>query len=268
MSTEDSLSSLLGKKIFFLHPSVVVLNGIVQELIQQEFEVYVVRDHAALQRILKQFPDSIVLVDIDEGINERDWELWIRGVMGNRDTREVKIGVLSGNNNEELQKKYLEDVKVACGYTVLKKSLDVSLRQILEILKTADAKGRRKYLRATIEEGSPATVNMPYNSVFINGLIKDISTVGFSAVFEGDPELAKNSLFQDVQLKLQSMLLKTEGIVFGSRMDQLTKIYVILFTQRIDPSVRTRIRKYIQQTFQTKMDTLLKQSNMRQPGSA
>ena len=36
------------------------------------------------------------------------------------------------------------------------------------------------------------------------------------------------------------------------------KIYVVLFTQRIDPDVRTRIRKYIQQNLQVKMDTELK----------
>jgi hypothetical protein len=267
MSNENDSSDILGKKVFFLYPSAAVQNEIVQELIQQEFEVYVAKNHGALQRVLKQFPDSIVLADIDEGISERDWELWIRGVMGNQSTKEVKIGILSGSKDEELQRKYLDDIKVPCGYTVLKKDLSVAIRQILEALKTVDAKGRRKYLRATMEDGAPATVNMPYNNAFIKGTIKDISTVGFSASFEGDPELAKNSLFQDVQIKLQSMLLKAEGIVFGSRMDEFRKIYVVLFTQRIDPSVRSRIRKYIQQTLQAKMDTLLKQGNMRQPGS-
>jgi hypothetical protein len=264
MSNENGSSALLGKKVFFLYPSVVVVSDIVQELIQQEFEVYVAKDHGALQRVLKQFPDSIVLADIDEGINEKDWELWIRGVMSNQGTKEVKIGVLSGNRGEEFQKKYLEDIKVACGYTILKKDPAGSIRQILEALKKEDAKGRRKYLRATMEEGAPATVNMPHNNTFIKGVIRDISTVGFSASFEEDPELTKNSLFQDVQIKLQSMLLKTEGIVFGSRTDELHKTYVILFTQRIDPSVRTRIRKYIQQTFQAKMDVLLKQAAEKQ----
>jgi hypothetical protein len=149
---------------------------------------------------------------------------------------------------------------VACGYTVLKKDLSVPMRQILEILKTEEAKGRRKYLRAGIENSASATVNMPYNSVFLNGVIKDISTVGFSALFEEDPEMTKKSLFQNIQVKLQSTILKVEGIVFGSRMEEFRKLYVILFTQRIDPSVRTRIRKYIQQIFQTQMDALLKQA--------
>jgi hypothetical protein len=54
------------------------------------------------------------------------------------------------------------------------------------------------------------------------------------------------------------MLLKAEGIVFGSRMDGLEKIYVILFTQRIDPDVRIKIRRYIQSNLQAKMDGELK----------
>ena len=70
--------------------------------------------------------------------------------------------------------------------------------------------------------------------------------------------MAKNTLFQNIQIKLQSMLLKVEGIVFGARMDGPSKIYVILFTKRIDPEIRTKIRKYIQQNLQTKMDAELK----------
>jgi len=34
----------------------------------------------------------------------------------------------------------------------------------------------------------------------------------------------------------------------------LEKIYVVLFTQRIDPEVRIKIRKYIQRNLQNKMD--------------
>jgi hypothetical protein len=121
-----------------------------------------------------------------------------------------------------------------------------------------DAKGRRKYLRATSDNEAMTTVNFPLDSVFINGTLKDISTVGFSCAFERDPSLEKNAIFQNIQVKLQSQLLKVEGIVFGSRLDGAAKIYVVIFTQRIDPDVRTKIRKYIQQNFQAKMDMELK----------
>jgi hypothetical protein len=82
--------------------------------------------------------------------------------------------------------------------------------------------------------------------------------VGLSCTFAEDPELAKNTLVQNIQVKLQSTLLKMEGIVFGSRPDGASKIYVILFTQRIDPDTRSKIRTYIQHNYQTKMDAELK----------
>ncbi|MDR1318379.1 MAG: PilZ domain-containing protein [Treponema sp.] len=251
-------TGLVGKKIFFLHPSAVVQNKVVTELIQQEFEVYIIKQHDKVKQLLKSYPDSIVFADIDEWMSEKNWEAWIREVLGDPETSGAAIGILSANDDDLLQRKYINSVRVRCGYTVLCSDLNVSINYILEILKAADAKGRRKYIRITTENMTNTTVNFPVNGTFVNGLIKDISVVGFSCTFDKDPELVKNTLFKDIQIKLQSQLLKAEGIVFGSRMDGLVKIYVVLFTQRIDPAVRTKIRKYIQQSLQDKMDNDLK----------
>jgi hypothetical protein len=170
----------------------------------------------------------------------------------------VKLGILSATDNEVLQRKYINSVKVQCGYTIIKSDINKSVKQLLDILKALNAKGRRKYVRATSENEALTTLNLPHNGAYINGVVKDISVVGLSCVFSEDPELEKNSLCPNIQIKLQSMILKAEGIVFGSRMDGLEKIYVILFTQRIDPDVRTKIRKYIQSNLQAKMDGELK----------
>jgi hypothetical protein len=258
MNGANSPSDLLGKKIFFLYPSAVIQNEVAAELIQQEYEVYTVRDHAALRKILKRYPDSIVFADIDEGMSEKDWEAWIRGVLSDAEISRVGIGILSVNNDEVLQRKYINSVKVQCGYTVLKSDLKNSIHQVLEILKAVDAKGRRKYLRATTEQENLTTINLPLNGTFVNGTVKDISVVGLSCAFAEDPGLTKNTLFQNIQVKLQTMLLKVEGIVFGSRMDGASRVYVVLFTKRVDPDTRTKIRKYIQQNLQAKMDAELK----------
>jgi hypothetical protein len=245
---------ILGRKLFFLYPSALIQNQVVAELIQQEFEVYVVKDHVKLRQILKKYPNSIVFANINDGISEKEWEAWILGVMGDPETAGVDIGIVCSGDNETLKRKYLTQVKIRCGYTVLKSDLNPAIKQIQEILKAVDAKGRRKYIRAVADKESKTTVNFPINGTFINGIIKDISVVGFSCAFNEDPGFAKNSLFQDLQLKLQTILLKVEGIVFGSRIEGETKIYVVLFTQRIDPEVKTKIRKFIQSTLQAKMD--------------
>lgn len=257
MANEGS-EDILGRKLFFLYPSALIQNQIAAELVQQEFEVYLVKDHGKLRRILKQFPNSIVFINIYDGMPEKEWEGWILGVMRDPELTGVSIGIICSTDDENLKRKYLLQLKLPCGYTVLKSDLTIAMRALMEILRTADAKGRRKYLRATMENEANTTVNLPLNGIFINGTIIDISVVGISCIFTADPDLQKNTLFQDIQIKLQTNLLKAEGIVYGSRMEGESKIYVILFTKRVDPDVCSRIRKYIQQNLQGKMDLLLK----------
>ena len=250
-------TEIQGRKIFFLHPSAVVMNRVIEELAQQEFEVYIAKDHHKIKRVLQKFPDSIVFIDINEGgVTEAEWENWVRTISGA--LPDVAIGVISGIKKEDIIKKYVDVLKVKCGYTVLKSDLNQSIIQILDHLKNVDAKGRRKYIRAVIESPAVAMINFNHNSNYINGNIKDISVVGISCAFNQDPNLAKNTLFKDIQIKLQTTIIKVEAIVFGSRLEGKLKTYVFLFTKRVDPDVRSKIRKYIQQTLQSKLDPLLK----------
>jgi len=255
MSESGQNSDITGKKVFFLSPTAVVQNRVVGELVQHEYEIYIAKDRDKLKRVLSKNPDSIVFVDINEQLPENQWDIWITGLMEAPDTKNVSIGILTSNDDEQIQRKYALALKVACGYTVLGHNLDKTIATLVSILQAAGAKGRRKYIRAIIERGEAnATVNLSLNGTFINGLIKDISVVGISCTLNDNPDISKNALFKDIQIRLQTHLLKVEGIVFGSRMEGEEKIYVVLFTQRIDPDVRTKIRKYIQQNLQSKMD--------------
>lgn len=258
MEKTDSNSNVVGKKIFFLCPTVVVQNRIITELIQQEYEVYVAKNKDTLKKVLRKYPDSVVLVDIDEQMPEGQWDIWITGVMEASDTKDVAIGIVTANDDEQIKRKYLLAIKVPCGYTVVKSDLRKTITNLMAALQSVDAKGRRKYIRVTPERDTNTTINLPLNGSFINGQIRDISTVGISCTLENNPDISKNTLIKDAQIKLQSSLLKIEGIVFGSRKEGLEKIYVILFTQRIDPEVRTKIHKYIQSYLQHKMDDELK----------
>jgi hypothetical protein len=254
MGDEANNIEVLGKKIFFLYPSVLIQNELAEELIEQEFEVYIVKDHEKLRKILKKYPESVVLVNINDRLTENECETWIRGIMGSSETSKVDIGVLSSVADEALQHKYLNVLKIPCGYIPVKSSdVQKAIRQLLEALKTAKARGLRKYIRATSENEALTAINLPINGRFVNGTIKDISTMGLSCTFEEDPELGKNTLCQDVQVKLQTMILKVEGIIFGFREEEGIKIYVLVFTQRTDPAVRSKIRKYVQATLQNKI---------------
>jgi hypothetical protein len=254
MSDDNDPTAITGKKIFFLYPSALIQNEIAAGLVQRELEVYIVKDHVRLRRILKRYPDSIVWVNIDNGMPEKEWDGWIRNILNDSATANIVFGILSSESNGVLGLKYTEVIKVKCGYVVVKKDTRSAIIQIFERLKAVDAWGRRKYIRVTSDNEALTTINLPYNNDFIKGVIKDISVAGLSCCFSEDPNIDKNSLISNIQIKLQSVLLKAEGIVFGSRMDGLDKIYVIIFTQRTDPEVRVKIRKFVQASLQVRMD--------------
>jgi hypothetical protein len=247
-------SNIVGRKIFFLYPSRIMLNGVADELIQQEYEVYIVRDHEKMRKALKEFPESIVFVNIDEGMPEKDWDAWIGGVMRDPPTAKVGIGVLTASANESLERKYINKIRLQCGFTVVRTDFMPAIRKLYVILQSANARGRRKYIRVNTENETMTIINIPHNGRFIEGTIKDISVVGLSCTFNDDPGLEKNSLCQNMQIKLGSALLKAEAIVFGSREGEFARVYVFLFTQRTDPDMRVRIRKFNQSVLQARMD--------------
>ncbi|MDR2702497.1 MAG: PilZ domain-containing protein [Spirochaetaceae bacterium] len=254
----DDNAALTGKMIFFVHPSAFVQNVIIEELVQQEYEVYIVKDETKLQKILKNHTNSIVLASIDETLSAAKWEAWIRQIMGEQATRDVDVGILSSTNSDDARRLYINTLKVSCGFIHVKTDKTKVVDVLLAMLKAADAKGRRKYIRADTRDEKMTTINLPTKNGFVTGEIRDISVVGLACTFPEDPELVKNELFPNIQIKLQGVLIKAEGIVFGFRMDGPDKVYVFLFTAKVDPAVRVKIRTYIQKNLQIKMDEEMK----------
>jgi hypothetical protein len=254
----DDNAAVTGKMIFFVHPSAFVQNVIIEELVQQEYEVYVVKDETKLQKILKNHTNSIIFASIDETLSAAKWEAWIRQIMGEQATRRVDVGILSNTNSDDARHLYIDTLKVSCGFIHVKTDKTKVVEALLITLKAAEAKGRRKYIRVDTRDEKMTTINLPSKSGFVTGEIRDISVVGLACTFPEDPELSKNALFPDIQIKLQGVLIKAEGIVFGFRMDGPDKVYVFLFTSKVDPAVRTKIRTYIQKNLQAKMDEEMK----------
>ena len=255
--SETSSADSLGRKVFFLHPAAYVQNQIISELAQEEFEVYIIKDEAKIRNGLINYPDSILIASIQEAMKENVWEGLIKNVIETPQTANVDIGIIASRTDEELKRKYMQQYKIRCGFTVIKSDLNEAIRQLVNLLNGVNAKGRRKYLRLAAEKDSNITVNLPLNGTYVNGVIKDISVMGFSCVFAEDFQLTPKKLLSDMQLRLQSTLVKAEGVVLGSRMDGSEKQYVVILTQRVDPSVKVKIRKFIQTSLQSRMDQVL-----------
>ena len=253
---ENSSTDSIGRKVFFLYPSLLMRTQIAEGLALEEFEVYSVKDEIKLSRVLKKYSDSIVFANISDGMSESAWEDWIRSIMMDSETANIDIGIIAYGENATMRHKYIELLRVRCGFTVIKPDISATVKQLASILNDINAKGRRKYVRVMTDKEPDVTVSLPTNGTFVNGVIKDISTAAFSfsCSFEQDPELVKNSHFTGIHIRLQTQYLKVNGMVLGSRMQGTEKIYVILLSQHTPPDVQTVIRKFTRTLLQSRMD--------------
>lgn len=261
----------LGKKVFFLFPPSVIRDEMVRRLIEQEYEVYMLKKIETANILLEKYPNSLCFINLDTGLSEPEWEEWIRQTLNKPTTNTVGIGIVSYNSDEALQKKYLMDIGVPCGYIKLKLGIDESTKILFAMLDATEAKGRRKFVRANCAQDNLATLNLREGVISASGSILDISIVGFSCYLDPDPGFQKNSYIRDIQLKLRASLIKVEAVVFGIRKTEDRSIYVFIF-KNLDTAGKERVRTYIQTALQTEIElqaktglegaqNLLKQNN-------
>ncbi|MDR2661950.1 MAG: PilZ domain-containing protein [Treponema sp.] len=246
--------SASGKKIFILHPHSVIQDELLDLLIMSGFESYVLYDHKRALKLLAKFPDSIMFINIDDGMTEKEWEAYIRGIQEDPTTRECKLGILSYNTDQNLMRKYLMELTLPCGYIQLKLGVRESTRIMLGALEANEARGRRKYIRAFCEGDINATVNIKNTTGYYYGKILDISAAGIAARFDAFEDLPPNTLLREVQLKLRGGLVLTNAVLMGKRPDN---VWIFLFdVTRMSTDHKLVIHRFIKYTLQHYIDSL------------
>jgi hypothetical protein len=247
---------ILGKKIFFLYPQSVIQDSMLDTLIMSGFEAYTIHDHERGRLLLAHFPRSILFINIDQGLSEKEWEAYIRGIQENPAIKESRLGILSYNTDQKLMQKYLMDLGIPCGYIQLKLGLQASTNIILAALQANEARGRRQHIRAFCGDDSYATMNYkgPENIMYY-GKLMDISSVGIAVKFDQPITLPANSLLRNIQLKLRSSLIMIDGILMGLRTAD-PRVRVILFASQMNQDDKLAIHHYIKQRIQHSLDHL------------
>jgi hypothetical protein len=220
----------------------------------QGFEIYILQDHKRARKLIEHFPGSIMFINIDERLEEPEWEAYIREIQGNPSIS-TRLGILSYNTDLVLMEKYLMEIMVPCGYIQLKQGVKESTIIIRNALLANEAKGRRKSFRAICEEGS-GIMNFKGASWSITGKILDISSAGFAAKMDHSRSLDKNTLLKKVQLKLRGSLAMVDLIYLGPRYDN-PDVWILLFDPTsITDNAKITINHYIKLCLQRLIDTV------------
>ena len=248
--------SFMSKKVFFLYPHSVIQQGLVQELVANEYAVYLVKDHRKFRAVVKQFNEPIVFFNIDEGLNAEEWQQYIGGMI-NASDNSAMAGVLTYNEDKDLAQNYLMELGVQCGFIKLKLGLDQSRSIILKTLEANEARGRRKYLRIDCWQRQYTELNVKLGEKLCGGKIRDISSVGMAFVFDAPQALNRNTMLNDIQLKLKGKITRISGPVIGSRETPEGVLFVVLFKQPVDDKTKARIHQFIYETLQDDINMIM-----------
>lgn len=246
----------MGKKVFFLYPHSVLGDELLQEILKEEYQVYFLKDHAKAPRLLAEFPGSILFANLDTGMEEKEWEKFLRGLMAGESTGSTGIGVLTYNNDPALSAKYLMEIGIPCGFVHLKQGLREATRIILKILEANEARGRRRFVRARCAPGA-ARFNAKHMGKILQGDVLDISSAGMACSFHAADGLTADAILDDIQLRLRGALCRAAGKLMGSVQENPSR-RVMLFTQPLPEESLARIRMFVSLSLQDEMEEILK----------
>ncbi len=208
-------SGVLGKKVLFLYPPPVLTN-VVEELARREFEVYLIGNHDKARLYLAAEPESIVFVNIDDGLPEPDWENWVRGLHDDGKTAGVGVGIISLNDDQELKTKYLMDLQVQCGYVTLKIGAAKSAEILARTLEANEARGKRRFVRARTMPGTTLCA-AAFEGSTLRGEIRDFSIAGMAVQFEGGAALKAGTVLRAMAITIKGGRLSIDGVVVAHR---------------------------------------------------
>lgn len=247
----------LGRKVFFLHPPPVLREHLIDVIVRNEYEVYLIEDHQRCHKLLAQYTSAILFVNIDSVLKEPIWEQFIRRMISHPPAEDVRIGVLSGHRDQDLTRKYLIDIGVQCGFVTLNLKVEQSAKILLKTLEAVQAKGKRKHVRAPA--GETATFNVQEASTAA-GQILDISAAGMACQFHNEVSFKLGHQFNDLQLILRGARTSTRAHVIGVRQAHSEgkgspSIYVMIFDHRAYGQRSVfRIQNFVSHSLQVRMD--------------
>jgi len=258
-----------GKKILFLYPP-PVLSEIVEELARREFEVYLVKDHGKIRRFLPKNPESILFINLDEVLEEREWEGYVKEIKGNAETATVGIGVLSLNDVPELKQKYLMDIQVPCGFITLKIGSAKTTEILIKTLEANEARGKRKFVRAVCPPGSAQFFVETSKGETLRGEVHDFSSAGLALNFEEGKTFQPGTILRGLQLAVKGGRVIADGIIVANRgaaktdetaektQGNVAASHVVMFDPgSLDDAKREKLRSLVFKVNQFNLDRLL-----------
>ena len=253
-----------NRKVFFLHPQAVIQDELVRALIADDFEAYLLRNSVSAKMVLRDFPDSILLVQVDSGLNEQQWLDFAGDLKANPFFSGLTICVLSVGGMEDIQKTYLDRPEgFSYGFTYGGYDFGVTYPLIKEMLIREKANPPRISIKGTTAEKQKVSVVFTRDQNRYEGQLKDISLSGLTCRIDTqDPLYPSEIPVHAIIITYDSTQFTVSGRIAGNKGDD-DSIHLILFDDTVSTNKRDDIFDLIHACLQAQIDVLIREKSRK-----
>ncbi len=260
----DGDKSVFGRKVFFIMPGISLESQILDRLRLMEYEVYVIDDYHKAKPILRKNPDSICYVCINDKLTLMGWHKFMKSFEDESVFSPLDMGIISHYITEDKRNEFLNELQYDAGFIVQDKVGDAVLHEIIKNLDNLQAKGIRKYVRAScINEQQADLLWIKDNRMFKLKII-DISSVGVAAKLSSNQA---NAIYINQIVEACTLNIRTDQILVDIKITAVKSagdflLVVIMFNSSTPAQSVAKIRHYIAENLQESIDSSIKPSDI------
>ncbi len=256
---------MTNRKILFLHPQAVVQDELVRASITENFEAYLLRNHVSAKFALRDFPDAILLLQVDSGLDEQKWIEYAEELKASPVFSELTICVVSVFSMGEIKNTFLEQSKAfSYGFTYSKYDFNTTYTSIREMYKQENASPPGFAIKGTSPETLKASVVFTRDKNRYEGKLRDISLSGLTCRIEGNEPLYPSEIpIQSIIITYGRTQFMVCGRIIGNSGDD-NSIHVILFDEMTVADKRDDIYDTIQACLQSNLEHRINEKSKKQ----
>lgn len=252
---------VFGRKIYFLNPSFVVENYIIDYLKKNEYEVYILSDFRKAKGILSANQDSMCFINIDSEMHYAHWYNFMKSFSLSDNLQSIYLGVISEKASWEDKDKFMMNIKLPGGFHLINHKTPKLLDEFTKVLDVNGAKGRRKFLRLDTRNEHDVSGYLAAGGKLFALTIRDISSAGFAVIYKQNIVnlFQKNTLLRNLNISAGRKSMVCSCIVFNTQLNEDgTAMSVLMLTNENPESTRSYIRDYIFAKNAAKLEFALK----------
>ena len=249
---------ILGRKVFFLNPPLSICSFIMDNLKEEQFEVYSIPDYKNAKPVLRLFPNAICFIFIDDVMPVKGWYNFIQSFNTDDSLKSVFLGVISGRIKPKDKESFLMNLQLPGGFVSLGGAIKDVFTTIKGILDINGAKGCRKYVSLDCSNVTSISGYLADKFRLYTFKIKNISTAGIAIVMPANNgyKFQKNTQQDNICINLRRKTIVCSAIVYDVRYIGANCFAILLFTNRTTSEERTYIRNYVFEILQQQMNVL------------